>query len=62
MKLFNSQFAPQYTAINNSSVLPLLEYKTNGRRLTSVNIKEGDIYRILKNLNPEKAHGLDNIN
>ena len=29
--------------------------------MTSVNIKEDDIYRILKNLNPEKAHGLDNI-
>ena len=59
-ELFNSHFSSQYTPINNSSVLPSLEYKTN-RRLASVNIKEDDIYRILKILNPEKAHGSDNI-
>ena len=29
--------------------------------MASVNIKEDDIYFILKNLNPEKAHGCDNI-
>ena len=27
----------------------------------AVNIKEHDIYLTLKNLNPEKAHGWDNI-
>ena len=59
-ELFNSYFAPQCTLINNSSVLPLLEYKTNGR-LASLNIKEDDIYLILNNLNLEKAHGWDNI-
>ena len=59
-ELFNLHFASQCTPINNSSVLPPLEYKTNGR-LAHVHIKEDDIYLILKNLNPEKAHGLDNI-
>ena len=59
-ELFNSYFAPQCTLINNSNVLPLLEYKTNGR-LAFVNIKEDDIYLILNNLNLEKAHGWDNI-
>ena len=29
--------------------------------MAAVNIKEDDIYLILKNLNPEKAHGWDNI-
>ena len=58
-ELFNLHFASQCTPINNSSVLLPLEYKTNGR-LASVHIKD-DIYLILKNLNPEKAHGLDNI-
>ena len=48
------------TPINNSGVLPPLEYKTNGR-LASVNIKEDVIYLISKNFNPEKAHGWDNI-
>ena len=60
MELFNSQFASQCPPVNSSSVLPPLEYKTNGW-LAAVNIKEDDIYLILKNLNPEKAHGWDNI-
>ena len=59
-ELFNSHLASQCTPINNSSVLPPLEYKTNGR-LASVNIKEGNIYLLLKNLNPVKGHGWDNI-
>ena len=56
----NSHFASQCTPINNSSVLPPLEYKTNGR-LVAVSMKEDDICLILKNLNPEKAHGWGNI-
>ena len=59
-ELFKSHFVPQCISINNSSVLPPLEYKTNGC-LASVYIKEDDIYLILKNLNPEKVHGSDNI-
>ena len=47
VKLFNSHFASQCNPVNNSSVPPLLEYKTNGR-LVSVNIKH-DIYPILGN-------------
>ena len=45
--MFNSHFASQCTSINNSSVLPPLKYKTSGR-LASVNIKEDDIYLIIK--------------
>ena len=59
-KLFNSHFASECTPINNSSVLPPLEYKTN-RQLASVNIEKDDIYLVLKNPNPEKAHRWDNI-
>ena len=55
-EIFNSHFASQCTPINNSSVLSQLENKTN-ERLASVDIKKDDIYLILKNLNPEKAHG-----
>ena len=61
--LFNSHFASQCTPINNKSVLPPLEYKTN-RRLASVNTKKKkkkDIYLILKNLDPENVHGWDNM-
>ena len=47
VKLFNSHVASQCNPVNNLSVPPLLEYKTNGR-LVSVNIKH-DIYPILGN-------------
>ena len=47
-------------AINNSSVLLQLEYKTN-ERLAFVNIKKDDICLILKNLILAKSHGWDNI-
>ena len=60
ISMYCNNIQSQCTPINNSSVLPPLEYKTNGR-LAAVNIKEDDIYLILKNLNPEKAHGWDNI-
>ena len=59
-ELFNSHFTSQCTPINNSNVLPPLKYKTNGR-LAPVNIKKDDIYLKLKNLNPGKAYGWDNI-
>ena len=59
-ELVNLHFASQCTPINNSSVLPPLEHKTNGP-LSSVIIKEDDIYLLLKHLSPEKAHTWDNI-
>ena len=60
-ELFNSHFASQCTPIKNKSVLPPLEYKTNGR-LASVNTeKKKDISLISKNLDLENAHGWDNM-
>ena len=59
MEHFNSHFASRWIPVNNSSVLPPLEYKANGR-LPSVNRKEDDMYIILKNRNPGKAHGCNN--
>ena len=60
MSTFLARTSRNLADSNNSSVLPPLEYKTNGR-VAAVNIKEDDIYLILKNLNPQKAHGWDNI-
>ena len=54
MEPVNSHFASQWTQINNSSVLPPHQYKTN-EWLASVNKKEDDTDLILKRLNPEKA-------
>ena len=51
VELFSSHFASQCPPVNNSSVLPPLEYKANGPY----------IYLILKNLNPGKVQWWDNI-
>ena len=60
MELLSLHLASKFTAVTNSSVLPPSLYKTNDR-LASVNIKEDDIYLILKTLNPEKGHASDDI-
>ena len=49
--LFNSYFSSQCTPVNAS----VFAYKTKNC-LDSVYIKEGDIYLIIKNLVPNKAH------
>ena len=48
------------TPIKNSSVLPLFSYRINAR-ITSFGFTEEDISLIIKNLDPPKAHGCDNI-
>ena len=58
--LFNNFFASICTPVKNSSVLPLLLYRTNAR-ITSFDIKEEDISLIIKNLDLAKVHGCDNI-
>ena len=59
--LFNSFFADQCSLINNSSELPRkLEYLTQSR-LSSVTFSEDDIEKLIQNLDPNKAHGHDQI-
>ena len=58
--LFNLYFSSQCTLIDTSSKLPVFTYKTENR-LDSVDIKEKDIYLIIKNLIPNKAHGKNDI-
>ena len=59
--IFNDFYASQCTPINNSSKLPSRRsFKTNNRLLT-LNINKGDILKIIRNLNANKAHGHDEI-
>ena len=58
--IFNDFFANQCRIINNSSLLPPLSYVTDSRLDTMV-IYSFSIKSILKSLNPNKAHGWDNI-
>ena len=57
---YNSYFSSQCTPTDISSKLPVLAYKMENR-LDSVDIKEEDIYFIIKKLIPNKAYGWDDI-
>ena len=58
--LFNEFFVQQCSILQNSSVLPHIDYKTNVRKF-SVSINEAKIISIIRKLSPNKAHGCDNI-
>ena len=58
--LFNNFFASQCSPVVNSSPLPNFCYKTQ-KRISNIEIKEDDILLIIKNLNPNKALGWDNV-
>ena len=58
--LFKNFFASQCTPVVNSSALPKFCYKKQ-KRISDIKIKEDDILRIIKNLNPNKAHGWNNV-
>ena len=60
-KLFNSFFAEQCSLISNSSKLPSkLKYLTQSR-LSWVIFSKDDIIKLIQNLDPNKAHGHDQI-
>ena len=55
--IFNTSFAD---IINNGSVLAVINYKTH-KRLTNITISPEDLSSMIKDLNPNKVHGHDNI-
>ena len=60
-ELFNSIFAKQCSLIKNSSKLPSHLHYLTDNRLSSVRFSQDDIAKITQNLDPNKAHGHDNI-
>ena len=58
--LFNKLFASQCTPLENNSSLPPFCLKTN-KSFSSLEISETDIFAIMKNLDPSKSHGWDNL-
>ena len=58
-ELLNIFFANQCTLLNNSSVLPNNLAKLTNKSLDPVNFSSDDISKIIKNLDPNKAHGHD---
>ena len=58
--ILNNFFASQCTPLQNSSSLPTFYLRTD-ETLSTLNISDDDIFAIIKNLNPNKSHGWDNI-
>ena len=58
---FNAFFAKQCSFIKNSSELPSHLHYLTDNRLSSVSFSQDDIAKIIQNLDPNKAHGHDNI-
>ena len=59
--IINKYFASQYTTINNNSVLPSTLNHLTDDKLSSFNISSEVIFQLIKNLDPNKAHGYDDI-
>ena len=60
-ELFNSLFSNQCSLLKNCSKLPTnLRYVTD-KRLRTINFTTNNIEKIIVSLNPNKAHGHDNI-
>ena len=57
--IFNKYFASQCTTINNNSVLPSTLNHLNDDKLSSFNNSSEVISQLIKNLEPNKAHGHD---
>ena len=58
--IFNNFFASICTPTDNTTCLPSFSYRT-GSRIKSFHVTENDILAIIKTLDPNKAHGCDNI-
>ena len=60
-ELFNSHFATQCSLISNSNNLPShIKYLTDDR-LSFISFSHDKIAKVIQNLDPNKAHGHDNI-
>ena len=59
--IFNSFFADQCSPISNRSVLPSELPLWTDSKLPSCNFTKDDTLRIINNLDPNKAHGPDEI-
>ena len=60
-KLFNGFFAKQCSLIKNSIKLPLHLHYLTDNRLSSVIFSQDGIAKIIQTLDPNEAHGHDNI-
>ena len=60
-ELFNTFFAQQCSLIENSSTLPTCIFPKTNKSLSTIYFSEEDILKIIRSLDPNKAHGHHNI-
>ena len=60
-ELFNSHFTTQCSLMSNISKLPLHIHYLTDSRLSIVSFSQDKISKVIQNLDPNKAHGHDNI-
>ena len=60
-QIFNNFFAKQCTLVENSSKLPTNSFKRTNNLLSTFSFTKDDIAKIIKSLNPNKAHGFEMI-
>ena len=61
VQIFNNVFAKQCTLVENTSKLPIDSFKRTYNLLSAISFTKDDFAKIIKNLNPNKAHGFDMI-
>ena len=59
--IFNNFFAEQRTPFKNDSKLTSSQIYLRQSRLVSLNFNEDEIFKVIRALNPHKAHGYDDI-
>ena len=59
--MFNNFFADQCSILRNKSELPATHSKKTSQSLTTIDFSNNDILKIIRNLDPNKAHGHDMI-
>ena len=60
-EMFNNFFAAQCSTLRNKSELPATLSKKTSESLTTTDFSNNDILKIIRNLDPNKAHGHDMI-
>ena len=58
-QIFNDSFAKKCTLVENTSKLRTNSFKRRTNLLSTISFTKDDIAKIIKNLNPSKAHGFD---
>ena len=59
--LFNSFFYKQCSLVTNNSKLPTSPSYLTDKRLSAITFSAEGIWKIIRSLNPNKAHGHDNV-